>query len=699
MDSILTSRNTRRYIQKLAKTRSITFKTVIATGSAYAAYKGIQYGYNKMYPSNKPNNKQEDNETKEIIFSKAKHYNLDKEYLLKVMKLLKIILPRIWCKEFALLSAHTIALISRAFLSIYVSILDGKLAKSIVEKNTTRFMYLLLQWIGIAIPCTFVNSLLKYLEGKLSLAFRTRLVEYAYRLYFGKQCYYKVGNLDSRLPAPDESLTEDIRLFCDSISHLYSHMTKPVLDIILVCFTLNQIAKKRGQSWVQPLAFGTLISVSTAHLLRLFSPRFGKLVAEQSVRRGMLRTIHSRVITNSEEIAFYGGHKVEHTLLEKGYHSLAEQINLILRQKLWYVMLEQFLMKYVWSASGLIMVALPIIMGKDVKSGLAEQISERSESFTTSRNLLTSSADAIERIISSLKEVIELAGYTDRVYEMIFVFEDIHRGHFVKTTNSKSALTLEEEISEACVESTGFKHGVVVSVGDIARVTPLFTNGDIMLKNVPIITPSGDVICPTLTLKICTGTHILITGPNGCGKSSLFRILSGLWPVYGGELSIPYPTEMFYIPQRPYMTIGSLRDQIIYPDSVYDMKMKDWSDEQLLQILDKVYLKYVVSREGGWDTVNDWMDVLSGGEKQRVGMARMFYHKPRFALLDECTSAVSIDVEGIIYQSAKDYGITLLTITHRPSLWKFHSHVLQFDGQGGWKLEELVEENLTITNE
>jgi len=282
---------------------------------------------------------------------------------------------------------------------------------------------------------------------------------------------------------------------------------------------------------------------------------------------------------------------------------------------------------------------------------------------------------------------------------MIFVFEDIHRGHFVKTTNSKSALTLEEEISEACVESTGFKHGVVVSVGDIARVTPLFTNGDIMLKNVPIITPSGDVICPTLTLKICTGTHILITGPNGCGKSSLFRILSGLWPVYGGELSIPYPTEMFYIPQRPYMTIGSLRDQIIYPDSVYDMKMKDWSDEQLLQILDKVYLKYVVSREGGWDTVNDWMDVLSGGEKQRVGMARMFYHKPRFALLDECTSAVSIDVEGIIYQSAKDYGITLLTITHRPSLWKFHSHVLQFDGQGGWKLEELVEENLTITNE
>ena len=235
---------------------------------------------------------------------------MNREFMKQLLKLMRISFPNVWSKEFGLLVVHTMSLVSRTFLSIYVAKLDGRIVKSIVEGSVPKFIELSMKWLLLAVPATFVNSLIRYLESKLALAIRTRLVNHAYSLYFSDQTYYRVSNLDGRLMNPDHSLTEDLQAFSSAVAHIYSQISKPTLDIVLMAAALTRIAKQRGEDSPYPgiIGFGTLFV--TAAILKVLSPPFGKLVAEEARRNGFLRYLHSRIITNSEEIAFYAGHLV-----------------------------------------------------------------------------------------------------------------------------------------------------------------------------------------------------------------------------------------------------------------------------------------------------------------------------------------------------------------------------------------------------
>lgn len=310
-----------RFVEENAKkftTRNILLATGVICAGAYTTRKVIQNVYPKIYQKLKSSSSPNEGANKlsflttppDVGAKNVASPKVNRDFVTELLKLLKIALPGLWTKEFGYLVLHSGSLIARTFLSIYVAALDGKLARSIVQKDIAKFLGYLLKWIAVAIPCSFINSLLRYLEKKLGLAFRNRLAMHSYNLYFSKQTYYKIGNLDSRLVNPDECLTEDLRLFSDTVAHLYSHVTKPLLDIVVIVFTLKRIAMKRGSSWTVPLALGTVVTFLTSEVLKAFSPRFGKLVSEESQKRGYLRYVHSRIITNSEEIAFYGGHKV-----------------------------------------------------------------------------------------------------------------------------------------------------------------------------------------------------------------------------------------------------------------------------------------------------------------------------------------------------------------------------------------------------
>ncbi|VDO28526.1 unnamed protein product [Onchocerca flexuosa] len=596
--------------------------------------------------------------------------------LTKLHFLLKIIVPRFYCKETLFVALYSVVLLSRTLLSIYIASLEGYLIRTIVEKRPGAFIRHLIKWFLIALPATFINSMIKFMENYVAIAFRARLTQYAYNKYLSDCTYYRVNNLDGRLRNVDQCLTDDIMAFCQTISRLFSLILKPLFDIIFAGTTLLHKSKdaKFGSGIFLLLIMGLSVLMSTAGLLWYISPNFSELLSEESKKKGSLRFLHSRLISNSEEVALHRGHETEKICLLKAFNNIQHHAFLICRKKILYIMVEQYLLKYMWTATGMVMIAFPIFTAKSTNASPGLEVANRTGSFVTAKNLMIVVANAAEKLMASYKEMIELMGYVSRVYHMFKVFDDVKQQKFIRERIVENADKNKMEQFDVCE----------------IRGQILQTNGAVRLCDVPIVTPTGTVIVNNFSIEIHVGMHVFITGPNGCGKSSLFRILGGLWPVHRGRLELPPKAEMYYLPQRPYMTFGSLREQklkqIIYPDTLVDMRRKGITDSALMEILKTVHLSDIVEREGGFESEREWIDILSGGEKQRLGLARIFYHQPKYAFLDECTSAISIDIEALIYQAMKDAGFTLLSVSHRPSLWRFHTHLLRYDGRGRYRI-------------
>lgn len=349
--------------QTLQIPRSVLSGTLVTTALLIYAYKiGLPLIDSYIHRQNKQNDSFNNNlvvatkkatqqqQQPKVRFKKIPGLNL--RFILQFLRLIRIMIPGVFCTETALLTGHTTFLFLRTFLSIYVANLEGAIVKYIVRKEPKNFIRQLMKWFGVAIPATFINSMIRYLESRIALSFRTRLVDHSYRLYFKNQSYYRVTVLDGRLDNCAQRLTDDIETVASTVSHLYGQITKPLFDILLMAIALANLVKSRNANLITGPIIICGVVLFSALILRLVSPKFGQLVAQEAEKKGYLRHVHSRIVANAEEIAFYGGHKVEQSLLRNAYRVLVQHMEHMFGVKLWFVMLEQFLMKYVWSGTG-----------------------------------------------------------------------------------------------------------------------------------------------------------------------------------------------------------------------------------------------------------------------------------------------------------------------------------------------------------
>ena len=601
---------------------------------------------------------------------------VDKQFMNNLAQLGKIVLPSWRCKSVFLLSTQTVMLISRSYISLRIARKGGEGLQAVMERSWNHFLFVLADFYVCGIAASVVNSSLKYLTNSITVNFRHNLTKHVHEKYLSNRQYYKhavlrKGNLDNA----DQRITDDLNMWCATSADLFSRTFKPLLDVILSTKRMSESMGYKGLTILYSYFF------FSGHVIRFFSPPFSNYIQETQKKEGDFRRSHSRLISHAEEVAFLDGAEREKEILNGKLNQLTAWSQYYFFRQFIQGVLDQYFIKYGASMIGWPVLAFPFLLAKDMEE--KELVARYREADTLIQNASSSIGD----LLMVYKKLQKLSGFTSRVVDLL---------HSVESGEGE-----EEEGKEMEVKNNGI---VQTSSND----------DEIEFQNVTVFSPDNRLLIKDVSLKIKRGESLFITGANGAGKTSLFRVLAGLWKASegvvlrprnglksikseGGEGDDNAVSSLFYVPQRPYLVTGSLRDQILYPAKQKSEEDEfDKDDERILECLARVNLVKLLKkgdRNVGLDrTEHDWNDVLSGGEKQRIGLARLYFHAPRFAILDEATSAINPDEEGALYEEFEKNNITVFSIAHRMELKRFHKKHLHFkaDGKGNWTLKKIL---------